>query len=232
MKTKHLLLIASISFLLLSCKSDPTDPVKADSVTGVVKDVNGNPVAGAFLNFSFKLTSPTSALQKRDEVLVPPSTTIRFEIPGRRRVKLLIENYVHQPIKVLVDDTLNAGTYSNAWNGTNSEGKVVYSDCYFYKLWLDDSLTTGKMLLIADQHLMGNPLAYALTDNVGRFSIPLSRIPVSETFTLRNASGTIIGSAKLDALQELVAFTPTYFGVATVSLTELRDNTIVLSRQR
>jgi hypothetical protein len=227
MKTNRFLL--TVAFVLLSCKSDPTDPIKPDSIAGVVKDVNGNPVAGAFLNFSFKLTSP---LQKSDEVFVPPSTTIRFQIPGRRRVKLLIENYVHHPIKVLVDDTLNAGVYSNAWNGTNSEGKAVYSDCYMYKLWVDDSLTTGKLLFVTDQHLVENPLAYALTDNAGRFSISLSRVPINETFVLTNASGTVIGSAKLDAQQELVAFTMTHFGVATISLTDLKDNIIVLSRQR
>lgn len=185
------------------------------------------------MNFKFKLTSPVSVLPKGDDVLSPPpSTTIRFQIPVRRRVKLLIENYVHQPISILVDDTLNAGVYSIAWNGTNSDGKSIYSDCYIYMLWLDDSLTTGKMLFVADQHLMQNPLAYAQSDNAGRFSIALSRLPITETFTLTDASGTVIGTAKLEARQQLYAFTTTHFGVATVSITELQDNTIILSSQK
>ena len=216
--------------LFLSCKSDPVAPEKEQAITGIVKDGNGNPVADAYLNFVFEMTPASAALHREgdpDETM--PSTTIRFSIPGRSHVKVTIENYVHQYVLTLVDDTLNGGMHGLSWNGNDGSGKAFYTDCYFYRLSIGGNVTVSRMLFTVDQHLATNPAAYVRTDRDGRFSIPLSRIPVNEIFTQTNASGEIIGTTKLADAQRLYAFTSTHYGVESVSLTELVDNTIVLS---
>ena len=78
-----------------------------------------------------------------------PSTTIRYGLPVRSRVKLLIFNILGQMVKELVNTELNAGYQSVVWNAQ------VASGMYFYSIEAIDVtnannrfVNTKKMLLL------------------------------------------------------------------------------------
>ena len=227
MKSQTIVAFILFTALLVGCKSDPPNkPVSDPAITGIVKDVSGNPVAGAYLNFKFQFQSLSHLVERPG---VPPTTVIQYQVPGRRFVRVTIEDYAHVFVRKLVEDTLNGGVYNSVWDGRNSEGKAIYSDCFYVRLLIGDSLKVMRIFLVVDQHLESNPAPYAQTDQTGRFSIPLTRLPLTEVIRTTNASGQIIDSMKIANRQPLFAFTATQYGVDTVLTTDLKEHTIVLS---
>ena len=72
-----------------------------------------------------------------------PNTTIKFAIPRAGDVGLAIYNALGQVVATLVNEHLNAGTYSADWNSSDFPSGV-----YFYKLTSGDFTETKKMVLI------------------------------------------------------------------------------------
>jgi hypothetical protein len=78
-----------------------------------------------------------------------PSTTIAFSLKERARVKIDVYNVAGQLVKTLVDETRDAGAYTNVnWNGTDSANQPVSSGVYFYKLVTNNFSQTKKMVLL------------------------------------------------------------------------------------
>ena len=78
-----------------------------------------------------------------------PSTTIAFALKERGRVKIDVYNVAGQLVRTLVDETRDAGAYSNVnWNGTDSANQPVSSGVYFYKLTTNNFSQTKKMVLL------------------------------------------------------------------------------------
>ncbi len=61
-----------------------------------------------------------------------PSTFIKFSIPERSYVELIIYSITGQKIITLVDNYLNKGIYEVRWNGMDYSGKKVSSGIYIY----------------------------------------------------------------------------------------------------
>jgi M6 family metalloprotease-like protein len=76
-----------------------------------------------------------------------PSTTIPFDIKRRAHVTLTVYNIRGQAVKTLVDDTMEARSYSVQWDGRNDAGQVVSSGVYFYKLTAGDFQDVRKLVL-------------------------------------------------------------------------------------
>jgi hypothetical protein len=72
-----------------------------------------------------------------------PSTNISFELPKSGLVKLIIFDTLGKEIAILVNEQLNAGTYSVDWNALQNPSGV-----YFYRIETDNFTTTKRMLLI------------------------------------------------------------------------------------
>jgi photosystem II stability/assembly factor-like uncharacterized protein len=73
--------------------------------------------------------TPTSfALEQNYPNPFNPSTTIRFQVPSRSRVRLTIFNMLGQQIAEVVNKELGAGSYEQVWRGTVSSG------IYFYRI--------------------------------------------------------------------------------------------------
>lgn len=70
-------------------------------------------------------------------------TTIKFNIPESRKVKLSVYNIYGQEVAVLVDDFRNAGTHSVTFNGAD-----LTSGVYCYRLESNGHSTTKRMLLL------------------------------------------------------------------------------------
>ncbi len=72
-----------------------------------------------------------------------PYTDINFELPSAADVRLEIFNISGQRVAVLVDEYLNAGSYTFRWNGNNEASGV-----YLYRLTANEFSETRKMTLL------------------------------------------------------------------------------------
>lgn len=72
-----------------------------------------------------------------------PSTTIQFDIPEAGFVKLSIYNILGEEAAVLLNQHLEAGTYSHRFDASALTGGI-----YFYRLQAGDNIDTKKMLLL------------------------------------------------------------------------------------
>jgi len=72
-----------------------------------------------------------------------PSTTIRFDIPENKFVKLFVYDMLGRKVAELVNEELNAGNYEVKWDAS-----AFTSGVYFYKLQSGNFEETKRMLLI------------------------------------------------------------------------------------
>ena len=72
-----------------------------------------------------------------------PSTTIRFEIPGRSYVALKIYDLLGREVATLVNETLDAGWYTTIWNANR-----VASGIYVYRLQAGEYQEGKKLVLL------------------------------------------------------------------------------------
>lgn len=72
-----------------------------------------------------------------------PSTTISFSLPTAAQVQIKIFDVIGKEIATLVNERMDAGTYSTVWDAAS-----VPSGIYFYQLRAGKYLQTKKMLLL------------------------------------------------------------------------------------
>jgi len=72
-----------------------------------------------------------------------PSTVIRFELPLSGMVRLTLFDILGKELAVLVNERLNAGSFSVDWNAYNYPSGV-----YFYRIETNNFIDTKRMLLI------------------------------------------------------------------------------------
>ena len=72
-----------------------------------------------------------------------PSTNIKFQLPEKSFVRLIIYDMLGREVETLLNENMNAGFYSFAFNAVN-----LNSGIYFYKLEAGDFKETKKMILV------------------------------------------------------------------------------------
>jgi hypothetical protein len=77
-----------------------------------------------------------------------PTTTIRFDLPVRSRVRLAIYNVKGQLVRMLLDREIDAGSREIVWDGTDSKGRAIASGIYFYRLHTPSFSESRKMILL------------------------------------------------------------------------------------
>lgn len=77
-----------------------------------------------------------------------PSTTIKFSLPEKGQVSLIIYNIMGQRIKTLIDAPKQAQNYTITWDGMDSVGNTVATGVYFYQLRTKNKVLTKKMLMM------------------------------------------------------------------------------------
>jgi hypothetical protein len=77
-----------------------------------------------------------------------PTTTIKFDIRAKGHVSLKIYNVAGQLVKTMVDEVMDAGSYTKEWKGTNNLGAKVASGVYFYRLEAGEYENVKKMVLL------------------------------------------------------------------------------------
>jgi hypothetical protein len=61
-------------------------------------------------------------------------TAIRFELAGRTRATLEVFDASGRLVRLVLDETLEAGEHAGFWDGRNARGEAVGSGIYFYRL--------------------------------------------------------------------------------------------------
>jgi hypothetical protein len=77
-----------------------------------------------------------------------PTTTIKFDVRAKGHVSLKIYNVAGQLVKTMVDEVMDAGSYSRDWTGVNNAGAKVASGVYFYSFEAENFKATKKMVLL------------------------------------------------------------------------------------
>lgn len=77
-----------------------------------------------------------------------PETKINFNLAKSSNVKIIVYNILGQKVKTLVNQQLNAGSYSTTWNGRDDYERQVASGVYLYSLETESFKTTKKVMLM------------------------------------------------------------------------------------
>jgi hypothetical protein len=77
-----------------------------------------------------------------------PITTIRFDLPVRSYVKLVVYNVKGQLVRMLIDRDIEAGSREIRWDGRDYMDRSVASGVYFYRLDTPNFSESRKMLLL------------------------------------------------------------------------------------
>ncbi|MCK4631751.1 MAG: T9SS type A sorting domain-containing protein, partial [candidate division Zixibacteria bacterium] len=77
-----------------------------------------------------------------------PSTTLSFHLATSGKATIEVFNVLGKRVAVPFDGVAQAGTTDVVWDGRNSEGEVVSSGIYFYRLTADSYTETRKMTLL------------------------------------------------------------------------------------
>lgn len=77
-----------------------------------------------------------------------PATSIRFDLPSPRSVRLAVYDMLGREVRVLVNEVRGEGTHVVTWNGTNAAGEPVSSGVYVYQFRSDALSAAKRMVLI------------------------------------------------------------------------------------
>ncbi|MCC7264632.1 MAG: T9SS type A sorting domain-containing protein, partial [Candidatus Latescibacteria bacterium] len=77
-----------------------------------------------------------------------PETIIHYEMASAERVKLEIYDLLGQKVSVLVDGVQFPGRYQAVWDGRDTQGRVVASGVYIYRLATPSHVESRKMTLL------------------------------------------------------------------------------------
>ncbi len=77
-----------------------------------------------------------------------PTTIIKYALPEAKYVTIRIYNMLGQEVAELVNNKVNAGTHSVAWNGKDNDGAKVSTGTYIYRVVAGNNIITKKMILL------------------------------------------------------------------------------------
>jgi len=77
-----------------------------------------------------------------------PTTQIQFSIPERSNVTLTVYDITGREVTQLVNESLGGGTYTATWDGRNTNGQLVSSGVYIYRIQADSFVQTKRMVFI------------------------------------------------------------------------------------
>ncbi len=146
------------------------------NVTGIVRGVQENPIAGALVIFTSEanpadtfsgytnaggrydiaiaalgvgdVTPAPFALRQNHPNPFNPATTITFATTEAGPADLSVYNVIGQKVRTLVRGTIAAGEHAVVWDGRDDVGMSVGAGVYLYRLAAGGKAQTRKMLLL------------------------------------------------------------------------------------
>ena len=80
-----------------------------------------------------------------------PSTVIPYQLPTAALVRLEVFNVLGQRMATLVDGERSAGAHTAVWMATDEAGQAVSAGVYIYRLAVNRTYQTGRMVLVDGQ---------------------------------------------------------------------------------
>jgi N-acetylmuramoyl-L-alanine amidase len=77
-----------------------------------------------------------------------PETEIRYFLPQRAPVRIVVIDALGRLLRVLVDEVVEAGEHRTRWNGRDKNAAVMASGIYFIKMSSENFSAVRKLLLI------------------------------------------------------------------------------------
>jgi len=77
-----------------------------------------------------------------------PTTTIKYQLPKKSTVKIVVYNLLGQVVRSLVSNSLEAGYYQTIWDGLNDFGQRLSTGVYFYRMEAEGFVKSHKMILM------------------------------------------------------------------------------------
>jgi len=77
-----------------------------------------------------------------------PATKINFSIQEAGRVSLTVFDLNGRVVRELMEQRLQAGSYSQTWDGVNTKGNKVASGMYVYKLRVNNKVVSKTMMFL------------------------------------------------------------------------------------
>jgi len=150
LKAKAYVLRGAIYFI-----NNNTTSSKNDLLAAIKLDPNGPIGRLANDNLSLITDVKTATLLPTEFLLEQnypnpfnPVTTIKYQIPERSNVKLLIYDIMGREIRTLVNENKDIGYYSINWNGKDNSSQTVSSGVYLLKINAGNFTKVKKMVLL------------------------------------------------------------------------------------
>ncbi len=77
-----------------------------------------------------------------------PTTTIRFVLPAKEHVSLVVYDASGRGVRTLLDESRDAGAHEAVWDGRDDAGAAQSSGVYFYRLETGKRVESKKMVLL------------------------------------------------------------------------------------
>ena len=77
-----------------------------------------------------------------------PTTTISYDLSNAGHVMLKVYSVLGREIATLVDGVLPVGSYETAWDGRDSQGEVVPSGMYLYRLTFGNGQSQSRVMTL------------------------------------------------------------------------------------
>jgi MAM domain-containing protein meprin/A5/mu/flagellar hook capping protein FlgD len=77
-----------------------------------------------------------------------PTTTIKYQLPKKADIKIVIYNMLGQVVRTIVNKSVDAGYHEVVWDGLNETGSRVATGVYFYRMKSEKFVKTHKMILM------------------------------------------------------------------------------------
>lgn len=90
----------------------------------------------------------TAALDQNRPNPFNPTTTIRFVVPEREHVSLVVYDASGRVVRTLIDEMAESGAREAVWDGRDDRGVGQSSGVYFYRLTTGKRVESKKMVLL------------------------------------------------------------------------------------
>ena len=141
-----------------------TDGSNADTMYNryiQMQNTLSGPLGFNILNMNSPITTSDTTFEEPEILELPPNleiragypnpfsdaTIIQYQLITDAFVKAEIYDTQGRKIKTMVSENQSFGVHTITWNGKNDAGKVVPSGAYVYRIYADNYLETGKLIM-------------------------------------------------------------------------------------
>lgn len=217
--------------VIYGCKKND-NPVSVNNnlqlgLNGQVNDSQGNPVAGCGVHYIF--TTVSSSLAKVGKTC--PSTNIQYSVPYRTKVTIeLLRWFTRDSITTLVNDTLNAGTYSLLVNMTQFTNGI-----YILQSKVDTNILEMRILYLnTDTSSLVKSTPLTTTNSSGSFNLPYGIFGFEVPLIQETNGSSAIDTVYISHTIQMVVYKEGYAtAMKTITVDESKgmNETFVLQRQ-